>query len=156
MAVTTLLSGDEVVAAFDAVASIYPFTPPLCMWRSWEVAAYRRCRLTPPVLDLGCGDGGFFRLVWPSIADVIGVDHDVAAVEAARRSGVYRQVIQGSAQELPLPAGRFGSVFANCALEHMDDLPRVMRSKFGRLTGWWWLARPSPKRCSRSWGGRVN
>ena len=125
---TTTLTPSEVLAGFDAVSALYPHTPPLCMWRSWEVAAYRRCRLEAPVLDVGCGDGAFFRLVWPGVTDATGVDHDLTVVEAARRGGVYRQVIQGSAQELAVPAAGFSSVFANCALEHMDDLPAVMRS----------------------------
>jgi SAM-dependent methyltransferase len=132
---TTLLSPSEVLAGFDAVGPLYPHTPSLCIWRAWEVAAYRRCQLASPVLDVGCGDGAFFRLCWPGISDVSGIDHDAAAVEAARRSGVYREVIQGSAQELAVPAAGFSSVFANCALEHMDDLPAVMRAIHRSLKG---------------------
>ncbi len=54
------------------------------------------------ILDLGCGDGAFFRLLWPHLADVVGVDLDPAAVEAARQSGVYREVHGVAAHALSL------------------------------------------------------
>ncbi|MDB5290026.1 MAG: Methyltransferase type 11 [Phycisphaerales bacterium] len=125
--ITTLLTNEEVLAGFDAVSALYPYTPSLCMWRAWEIAAYRRCRLAPPVLDLGCGDGAFFRLAWPGVMDVTGVDMDAAAVHAARASGIYRDVVLAPAQSLLVAQGHFMSAFANCSVEHMDDLPRVFR-----------------------------
>jgi SAM-dependent methyltransferase len=125
---TTLLPNDQVLAGYDAITSLYPHIPPMCVWRGWEYAGYRRHVLTEPVLDVGCGDGQVFRLLWPGIHDVVGIDMDAGTVEAARRSGVYREVFQVPAHEMGdrLPADTFGSAFANCALEHMDDLPRVL------------------------------
>ena len=32
----------------------------------------------------------------------------------------------------------------------------AMQSRFARSTGWWWSARPNPKRCSRSWAARAS
>jgi SAM-dependent methyltransferase len=123
---TRLLTADEVLAAYDAVSALYPFVPPLSLWRAWECAAYRDQRLEEPVLDVGCGDGAFFRLLWPAVRDVVGIDQNPAVVEAARRSGAYRDVHVAPAQEIPLDTGAFASAFANCSIEHMDDLPRVL------------------------------
>jgi SAM-dependent methyltransferase len=120
------LTPDGVLAAYDAVSVLYPFVPSLSLWRAWECAAYRGHRLEEPVLDVGCGDGAFFRLLWPAIGDVVGIDQDPAVVEAARRSGTYRAVHVAPAQDIPLAAGSVASAFANCSLEHMDDLPRVL------------------------------
>lgn len=125
---TVLLPMTDVLAGYDAISALYPHIPPMCIWRGWEHAGYRRHRLQGPVLDIGCGDGQVFRLLWPDLAEVVGVDMDASAVELARRSGVYREAHQVAADQMDrvIPAGAFASAFANCSLEHMDDLPRVM------------------------------
>jgi SAM-dependent methyltransferase len=41
---------------------------------------------------------------------------------------VYQQVVETAAHELPFADSQFGSCFANCALEHMNELPRVLSS----------------------------
>ena len=122
-----LFALDEILNGYDAVSQIYPFIPSMCIWRAWEYAAYRRYQLTEPVLDIGCGDGHFFRLVWPALREVVGIDTDPGVVEAARRSGVYREIYHAPAHRLPEAAGSFGSAFANCSLEHMDNLPQVLQ-----------------------------
>ena len=58
-----LMEVDEVLRGYDAISAIYPYVPSVSLWRAWEFAAYRRYSLKEPVLDVGCGDGGFFRLV---------------------------------------------------------------------------------------------
>jgi len=123
---THRLAADEILAGYDAVARLYPSIPPMLIWRSWEYAAYRRFALEAPVLDVGCGDGRFFRLAFPEIDPVVGVDADAGVAEAALRSGVYRQVHVREAHTLPLPNQLFASAFANCSLEHMDRLPEVL------------------------------
>jgi len=120
------LTPDEVLAGYDAVCRLYPHIPSMTTWRSWEYAAYQRYELPEPVLDIGCGDGRFFRLVWPYVKDVIGVDIDPDIVAIARQSGVYREVINSPAFEMSFPPKRFASAFANCSLEHMDHLTEVL------------------------------
>lgn len=129
----SVLSPDEVVAGYDAVSVLYPYVPPLSIWRAWEYAAYRRFALPEPVLDIGCGDGRFFQFVWPRVQDVVGVDVDAGVVEAARRSGVYREAHAVPAHRLPVRPETFASAFANCSLEHMDHLPEVLRNISGGL-----------------------
>jgi SAM-dependent methyltransferase len=120
------VSRDEVLAGYDALADIYGHVPPLIMWRAWELAGYRKYHLPEPVLDVGCGDGQFFHRVFPDISDVVGVDLSERVVEAARQSGVYRAVHVAPAHALPPPTDAVASVFANCALEHMDHLDEVL------------------------------
>ena len=114
------------LAGYDAVCRLYPHIPPMTLWRSWEYAAYQRYELPEPVLDIGCGDGRFFRLVWPYVGDAIGVDIDPNIVAIARQSGVYREVIKSAVFEMSFPPKRFASAFANCSLEHMDRLTEVL------------------------------
>ncbi|MGH2568235.1 MAG: class I SAM-dependent methyltransferase, partial [Bacteroidota bacterium] len=123
-----LLTVEDVLAGYDAVSFLYPYVPPLSMWRAWEYAAYQGYRLAEPVLDVGCGDGRYFRLLWPDIRNVTGVDKNTRAAEAARCSGVYHEVRIANAHEMPFSSGSFASAFANCSLEHMDHLAEVLSS----------------------------
>lgn len=120
------LSPEEILLGYNAVKKLYPHIPPLSMWRACEYAAYGKLSLPEPALDLGCGDGAYFRLIWPEARDVTGVDASATVVQAARDGGVYRAVHHGPAHRLPFPDGSFASVFANCSLEHMDQLPVVL------------------------------
>jgi len=129
-----ILSADEVLGGYEAVGQLYPYIPPMSLWRAWEYAAYRRYRLAEPVLDVGCGDGKYFRLIWPQIRDVIGVDMNPEVALAAKQSGVYREVHVAPAHRLAIHSGRFASAFANCSLEHMDHLPMVLEGICGSLS----------------------
>lgn len=123
---TRLLSIDEVMNAYEEVSKLYPHAPSMSIWRSWELAAYRRYELPTPILDVGCGDGQYFKLVWPTISDVVGIDINPAVVNSAIASGVYNSVLQVSATDISLQRESFSSVFANCSLEHMDNLSEVL------------------------------
>jgi SAM-dependent methyltransferase len=124
---TSPLTVAEIEEGCRKAATLYPWIPPMIIWRGWEYAAYRRFTLTEPVLDVGCGDGRFFRLVFPDCRDVAGVELDEGVADRALRSGVYRHVHRIPAAELPADDTRYGSAFANCSLEHMDDLPSVLK-----------------------------
>jgi len=128
-----LLTQEEILKSYEAVSKLYPCLPSLSLWRAWEHAAYRGGTLPQPVLDVGCGDGQFFRLLWPGVQAVIGIDHDPRVVEAARRTGVYKEVHVSSAERIPVVPEAMGSAFANCSLEHMDHLPDVLRSVYRSL-----------------------
>jgi SAM-dependent methyltransferase len=69
----------------------------------------------------------FFNLVWPDVENVTGIDIDPAVVDLARKSGVYKEVYTVSASELPFEDNSFGSIFSNCALEHMDTIEIVLQ-----------------------------
>ncbi len=124
---TIRLSRRELLRGYDTVAKLYGTVPPLSMWRAWETAAYKKFKLSQPVLDLGCGDGNFFRLIWPKIKDVTGIDADKRVTDLAKASGVYREVITSRADQMQFGEGTFASCFANCSLEHMDNLDGVLQ-----------------------------
>ncbi len=128
-----LLFLEEVLTGYDAVSQLYSYIPPMCIWRAWEYAAYQRYSLPEPVLDIGCGDGRFFRLVWPQINAAVGVDIDPGVCDAARGSGVYQEVYAVPAHQLPVHLENFASAFANCSLEHMDHLSEVLSSIYRAL-----------------------
>jgi SAM-dependent methyltransferase len=121
-----VLLPDEVLRGYDAVCPLYPHVPPLSHWRAWEYAAYQHYRIDGRILDLGCGDGRYFRLIWPDATDVVGVDMNAEVAALGRQSGVYRDVYVTAAHQVPEPDASFDHVFANCSLEHMDHLDAVL------------------------------
>jgi len=129
----TRLSPAEILASYAVVSQLYPHIPALSAWRAWELAAYRHFALPEPVLDVGCGDGAYFRLLWPHLRDVTGVEMNPGVAELARQSGVYKTIHVTAAHQLPEPPDQFAAVFANCSLEHMDHLPAVLQSVGRRL-----------------------
>lgn len=123
---TKILDIPEVLAGYDAVAALYPYTPSLSHWRAWEYAAYKHCDIAGRILDVGCGDGLYFKLIWPKANNVVGVDLDPVAVEKGRSSGVYREIHLGAADSIPEADRSFDNAFANCSLEHMDRIDQVL------------------------------
>ncbi len=123
---TASLQRDDVLHAYDIVSALYPYVPSLSHWRAWEYAAYQKYRLDGRILDLGCGDGRYFRLIWPQAISVVGVDMNAGVAEAARASGIYRDVHVAPAHQVPEASESFEHVFANCSLEHMDQLDAVL------------------------------
>jgi SAM-dependent methyltransferase len=123
---TLRIAPKEILDGYDAVSPLYPHIPPLSHWRSWEYAAYQHCHIDGRVLDLGCGDGQYFKLIWPQVTDVVGVDMSPGVAELGRQSGVYREVHVAPAHQVPEPDATFDHVFANCSLEHMDCLDAVL------------------------------
>lgn len=116
----------EVLQGYDALSPLYPYIPSLSQWRAWEYAAYQHYTLDGRVLDLGCGDGRYFKLLWPDVKEVVGVDMNPEIAEVARQSGAYQQVHASPAHQIPEPDASFDYVFANCSLEHMDQLDKVL------------------------------
>jgi SAM-dependent methyltransferase len=123
---TNTLSPEAVLNGYDAVSALYPHIPSLSHWRAWEYAAYQHYCLNDRILDLGCGDGRYFQLIWPHATEVVGVDMNSGVAELARQSGIYRAVHVVPAQQVPEPDASFNHVFANCSLEHMDYLDDVL------------------------------
>lgn len=116
----------EILSGYDAVSNLYPHIPPLSHWRSWEYAAYQRFQIDGRTLDLGCGDGRYFQLIWPHATEVVGVDMDPGVAELGWQSGVYRVIHVAAAHQVPEADASFDHVFANCSLEHMDHLDAVL------------------------------
>lgn len=103
--------------------------PATALWRLFEVETVRaRLRAVGRCLDLGCGDGTLAPVLVGGAgpAGWTGLDLELREVRLAARSGAYRGACAASAEQLPFGPGAFDLVLSNSALEHMEDLDRVL------------------------------
>lgn len=86
------------------------------------VALQARLPETGTVLDVGCGDGSFWK-VFPGVErlTVDGIDLNSHEIELARMTGVYR-ALQVSDVSLDVPRGCYEYVIGNCSMEHIPDI----------------------------------
>ncbi|HEV3378608.1 MAG TPA: class I SAM-dependent methyltransferase [Thermoleophilaceae bacterium] len=76
------------------------------------------------VLDLGCGLGGYSKVLAESGLEVQALDVVAEYVERARSIGVDAQVYDG--EHLPLPDGSVDTVILLEVVEHLDDPARLL------------------------------
>lgn len=100
----------------------------------WKIVDLRDAK----VLDYGCGDGAFSRLLAGRGARVCGVDISSEMVGQAQRVNPpkpdgYPQFFVADAHHTPFPDGCFDFVFGNGALHHLDidraygEIARVLK-----------------------------
>jgi len=105
--------------------AIYKNTPSLAIWRALEARAFDNIIFEPPTLDLACGTGHFARIFLGNSA-ITGCDLDENAVRVAAKEKTLDALSVADARALPYPDCAFNSVLANCALEHIPDVERVI------------------------------
>jgi SAM-dependent methyltransferase len=91
-----------------------------------------------PVLELGCGTGGFLSILAARGLEVHGVEPAAAAAERAKSRGA--RVVCGTLREARYPDGRFAAVFAWMVLEHLPDLRSGLREIARVLSPGGWFA----------------
>jgi SAM-dependent methyltransferase len=99
--------------------------PSLAAWRAAELKALRQCTFAPPVLEIGCGNGRFASLLLPRVEWGIDLNPREIAL-CAGRNGLYGRLSCMDARSLKFADGVFATVFANCVMEHIPDLARVL------------------------------
>jgi SAM-dependent methyltransferase len=108
-----------------ATLNIYKW-PSQAFWRYFELQALKQLRYERPILEIGCGDGQFSSLLFREIDDAI--DINPRAVERCRAfaGGPYRRVRCQDARQLQFSEGGYGTIYANCVIEHIPDIRRVL------------------------------
>jgi SAM-dependent methyltransferase len=79
----------------------------------------------PPVLDVGCNTGEVLAVLQQQGLEVMGIEPNPAAAEAARALGIH--VVVSPIESAPLPEARFRSAILSQVLEHVRDPPAVLR-----------------------------
>ncbi len=96
------------------------------LWRTAEFIEFKRLKIKPPLLDLGCGDGLFAMQLFGKGIEA-GIDLNREEVGLAVKKGVYKRVYVQNARRLPFPTNHFNTVFSNCVMEHVGPLDEVLR-----------------------------
>ncbi len=122
----------------------------LALMRAVECDLFSRHAFERPILDIGCGDGTFARMLFNGVLIDAAVDVDPQEAERARATRCYTEVRVGNAEALPFESGAAGSVLCNSVLAAVPDcdaalseIHRVLRPG-GRV----YLTVPSP-RCTQ-------
>ena len=99
---------------------------PLAFERAVEGQIFSGLKFDRPILDLGCGEGLFAKLVFAEQLDT-GIDPDPKELARARSYGSHAQLIQCSGDAIPISNNFFRTIFSNSVLEHIPDLPPVLK-----------------------------
>src|SRR6476661_7185200 len=93
------------------------------LWRVLELGTVERVvdgSVAEPILDLGCGDGHVFELLFGPRRNAVGIDVSEVAIAAAERGSAYQRSLVCDAHKMPFPDGEFRTIFSNSVLEHVD------------------------------------
>lgn len=93
--------------------------------RAVEGRLLREIDLPRPLLDIGCGDGHFASVTFPTGIDV-GLDPDRRSLMEASRRGCYRLLLQADGARLPVADCAFASAVSNSVLEHIPQVDQVL------------------------------
>lgn len=104
---------------------------PRILVRSAECVLLSQIEMPRPILDIGCGDGSFARVLFPDPVDV-GIDPWRDALRRAHSGRGYVDVVQAPGDRLPFADGTFQTVLSNSTLEHIDD-PRAVIQELYRV-----------------------
>ncbi len=132
---------DAFLLSYMAVA---PFA--LAFERSVECTIYSRLPLRRPILDLGCGEGLFGRMLFAERVET-GVDPNPRELERARELGAYSELIECAGDAIPKPDGLYNTIVSNSVLEHIPRLTPVFREAYRLLApgGRFYLTVPSDR-----------
>lgn len=90
----------------------------------WELDG----ELVEPILDVGCGDGTFAQIAFPTHhGRIVGIDPRPDDVREAQERGAYALVMVGDGSRLPFDDASFPTAISNCVLEHVVPLDETLR-----------------------------
>lgn len=98
----------------------------LAVERTLECQLYIQHELKKPVLDIGCGEGMFARLLFSNKVDV-GIDPNQEEIDRAKTYNAYDELICCFGDKIPKPDKSFATIFSNSVLEHIPDLKPVLK-----------------------------
>lgn len=114
----------DVLASWKKLLGFLVYCNPILRMKFDFSVMYTRAELNGLLLDVGCGSGGFLRIMKELGWNVEGVDFDSIAVENARSKGL--QVQKGTLEELKYPANYFDVITMSHLIEHVHDPWKIL------------------------------
>lgn len=99
----------------------------LALMRAIECDHFSRLSFERPILDVGCGDGTFARILFNGVTVEAGADHDVKQIERASTMRCYDDLRVSQAERLPFESESFATVYSNHVLEHVREIETALR-----------------------------
>lgn len=99
---------------------------PLALERVLECKIYENLEFKRPILDVGCGDGIFTKVLFGEKIDV-GIDPLEYELEKAKKQAVYEKLFHAWGNRMPFENDSFLTVFSNSVLEHISDIDSVLK-----------------------------
>ncbi len=85
-----------------------------------------------PVLDIGCGEGLFAKILFAEPIDT-GIDPNPRELARARELGAYKELIECRGDRIPKADGSYRTIFSNSVMEHIPDIGPVLKEAFRLL-----------------------
>jgi len=98
---------------------------PLAYERAFECHILSMQQFEHPILDVGCGDGIFAKILFDEKIDV-GIDPLAYELESAKKYEMYLELINTFGDKIPKADNYFRTAFSNSVLEHIEDLDPVL------------------------------
>jgi len=119
----------------------------LALMRAVECDHLSRLSFERPILDVGCGDGTFGRILFNGVTVDAGVDRDEKEIGRARATRCYDDLRVAEVERLPFGSETFATVYSNCVLEHIPDIESALREihRVLRPGGRLYITVPNPR-----------
>jgi SAM-dependent methyltransferase len=123
----------SIICVENAVRKYFYFSPERIVARKLRALTFAT------VLDVGCGDGSFLKIVKQLIGDrgkkitYIGVDIYQPHLDLSLKAGCYDYLVRADANSLPFKQKKIDIVIANQMVEHVDK--NDILAKFERIAG---------------------
>src|SRR5215471_14969485 len=134
----------------EAYASQAPLA--LAFERVIECRILSKLPFEHPILDIGCGEGLFAKILFADKIDT-GIDPNPRELQRARQLGTYVELVECYGNAIPKPDGCYRTVLSNSVIEHIPDFQAVLREAFRLLApgGHLYLTMPSDKFDQYTW-----
>ena len=105
-----------------------------------------------PILDIGCGEGLFAKILFSERLDT-GIDPNPRELERACELGAYEELIECSGDAIPKADGSYRTVLSNSVIEHIPDIQPVLLEAYRLLApgGRMYLTVPSNRFDEYTW-----
>lgn len=79
-----------------------------------------------PVLDVGCGEGLFAKVLFADKIDT-GIDPNTKELSRARELGGYEELLECRGDAIPKPDGSYRTILSNSVVEHIPEILPVLK-----------------------------